>query len=161
MPVLLWQLWRFVAPGLYSNERRYTAAFIGPALLLFGFGVWVAYLVLPVSLNWLQGVGGNNFVATYESGKYVTLLGWMMIVFGLAFEFPVVLVALMSIRLVSVRTLIRQWRYVIAGVTVFAAVITPTGDPFTFLFMAVPMVVLYGVALVIGLFMERSRRGKA
>ena len=161
MPVLLWQLWRFVAPGLYSNERRYAAAFIGPALILFGFGVWVAYLVLPVSLDWLQGVGGSNFVAAYESGKYVTLLGWMMIVFGVAFEFPVVLVALMAIRLVSVRTLIRQWRYVIAGITVFAGVITPTGDPFTFLFMAIPMAILYGVALVIGLFMERARRGKA
>jgi sec-independent protein translocase protein TatC len=161
MPVLLWQLWRFVAPGLYANEKRYALAFIGPALILFLCGAWTAYYILPVSLDWLQGVGGGHFVAAYSAKSFVTLLGWMMLAFGISFEFPVVLVALMAIRLVSVRTLVRQWRYVIAGIAVFAGVITPTGDPFTFLFLAVPMVVLYGAALLIGFFMERARRSRA
>ena len=82
MPVLLWQIWRFVAPGLYANERKYTLAFIGPAMALFVFGAWTAYFVLPVSLDWLQGIGGAKFVAAYDSGKFVTLIAWMMLAFG-------------------------------------------------------------------------------
>lgn len=161
MPVLLWQIWRFVAPGLYANERKYTLAFIGPALLLFAFGAWTAYYVLPVSLNWLQGVGGPKFVAAYDSGKFVTLIAWMMLAFGAAFEFPVVLVALMAMGVMSVRTLIRQWRYAVAAIAIIAGVITPTADPFTFLFMAIPMVLLYGVSILIGLLIERTRARRA
>lgn len=157
MPVLLWQIWRFVAPGLYANERKYTLAFIGPAMALFVFGAWTAYFVLPVSLDWLQGIGGAKFVAAYDSGKFVTLIAWMMLAFGAAFEFPVLLVALMGMRVLKVRTLIRQWRYAVAGIAIVAGVITPTADPFTFLFMAIPMVVLYGISIVIGLLMERAR----
>ena len=158
MPVLLWQLWRFIAPGLYANERKYSLAFIGPALVLFLFGCFTAYFILPVSLNWLQGVGGSHFEAGYSASSFVTLLGWMMIAFGAAFEFPVVLVGLMAVRILKVQVLIKQWRYFIAGITVVAAVITPTADPFTFMFMAIPMVVLYGISIIIGLGMERARR---
>lgn len=158
MPVLLYQLWKFVAPGLYQNERRYTLAFIGPALVLFVAGVVTAYYVLPVSLDWLQGVGGGRFEVAYTADKFITLVGWMMIAFGIAFQFPIVLVSLMAIKVLSVRTLMRQWRYFIAGIAVVAGLITPTGDPFTFLFLAVPMVVLYIVAIAIGLLMDRARR---
>lgn len=161
MPVLLWQIWRFVAPGLYSNERKYTLAFIGPALLLFLSGAAVAYYVLPVSLDWLQGIGGAKFVAAYDSGKFVTLVAWMMLAFGAAFEFPVILVALMSMRILKVKTLIHQWRYAVAGIAIVAGVVTPTADPFTFLFLAIPMVVLYGISIVIGIFMERARSPRA
>lgn len=157
MPVILWQIWRFVAPALYANERKYTIAFIGPALVLFVSGATLAYFVLPVSLNWLQGVGGAQFVAAYDSGKFVALIGWMMLAFGLAFEFPVVLVALMAIGVLKTRTLIRSWRYAVAGIVVFTGVITPTGDPFTFLFMAGPMIVLYAGSVAIGLAIERAR----
>jgi len=157
MPVILWQLWRFVAPALYANERKYTIGFIGPALFLFVSGAALAYYVLPVSLNWLQGVGGAKFVAAYDSGKFVALIGWMMLAFGLAFEFPVVLVALMAIGVLKPRTLIKNWRYAIAIIVVFAGVITPTADPFTFIFMAGPMVVLYGVAVLIGILMQRAK----
>lgn len=158
MPVLLWQLWRFIAPGLYSNEKKYSLAFIGPALVLFLAGAYTAYFVLPVSLDWLQGVGGGHFEAAYSASSFVTLLGWMMLAFGVSFEFPVVLVGLMSIKVLKVHTIIRQWRYYVAGITVVAGVITPTGDPFTFMFMAIPMIVLYGVSILIGLVMERARR---
>ena len=158
MPVILWQLWRFVAPALYANERKYTIAFIGPALALFLGGAAVAYYVLPVSLNWLQGIGGPKFVAAYDSGKFVTLMSWMMLAFGIAFEFPVILVALMAMGVLKPRTLIKGWRYAIAIIVVTAGVITPTADPFTFLFMAVPMMVLYVVAVLIGLLMDRARK---
>lgn len=161
MPIILWQLWRFVAPALYANERKYTIAFIGPALILFISGAALAYFVLPVSLDWLQGVGGPQFVAAYDSGKFVSLIGWMMLAFGLAFEFPVVLVALMAIGVLKPRTLIRNWRYAIATIIVFAGIITPTADPFTFLFMAGPMVILYGLSVLIGMLMERARNRRS
>ncbi len=157
MPVILWQIWKFVAPALYANERKYALAFIGPAFVLFLAGAVIAYYVLPISLNWLQGVGGPKFVAAYDSGKFVTLIGWMMLAFGLSFEFPVVLVALMAIGVVKPRTLIRSWRYAIAIIVLFAGIITPTGDPFTFLFLAVPMVALFWLAVLIGVLMRRGR----
>ncbi len=157
MPVILWQIWKFVAPALYANERKYTLGFIGPALALFVSGAALAYYVLPVSLNWLQGIGGPKFVAAYDSGKFVTLMAWMMLAFGIAFEFPVVLIALMAIGIMKPKTLLKGWRYAIAAIVIVAGVITPTADPFTFLFLAVPMVALYGVALVVGLLIERAR----
>ncbi len=157
MPVILFQIWRFVAPALYANERKYTLAFIGPAFILFIGGACLAYFVLPVSLNWLQGVGGPKFVAAYDSGKFVSLIGWMMLAFGIAFEFPVVLVAMMAIGILQPRTLLRGWRYAVAIIVVVAGVITPTADPFTFLFLAIPMVVLYGASVLIGVLMNRSR----
>lgn len=157
MPVVLWQLWRFIAPALYANERKYTLAFIGPALVLFLGGATLAYFVLPVSLNWLQGVGGPKFVAAYDSGKFVSLIGWMMLAFGLSFEFPIVMVAMMAMGILKPRTLVKGWRYAIAIIIVFAGVITPTADPFTFMFMAIPMVALFWGAVLAGILMERAR----
>ncbi len=158
MPVLLWQLWKFVAPGLYQNEKKYALAFIGPALVLFFSGAYIAYYVLPVSLDWLQGVGNGHFEVAYTADKFITLVGWMMLAFGIAFEFPVILVALMAINVLKVRTLLKQWRYFVAGIAVVSGAITPTGDPFTFLFLALPMVALYGVSILIGMVIERARR---
>jgi sec-independent protein translocase protein TatC len=161
MPVLLWQIWRFVAPGLYSNERRYALAFIGPALLLFVGGAAVAYEILPYSLDWLQSIGGSNFTAAYTADKFTTLVGWMMLAFGAAFQFPVILVALEVMGVVNSRQLRHQWRYWVAGIAVVAGVITPSGDPISFLFMAVPMVFLYGVAILIGMVIDWRRRKAA
>ena len=161
MPVILFQIWRFIAPGLYANERKYSLAFIAPAMILFLSGATLAYYVLPVSLNWLQGVGGGHFQAAYSASSFVTLVGWMMLAFGVAFEFPVILVGLMAIHVLKVSTLTHQWRYFIAGIAVLAGVITPSGDPFTFMFMAIPMVVLYLISIVIGIVMERARRRRA
>lgn len=158
MPVILWQIWRFVAPALYANERKYTLAFIGPALVLFLTGATLAYFVLPVSLNWLQGIGGAKFVAAYDSGKFVSLIGWMMLAFGIAFEFPVILVALMAMGILSHRTLLRNWRYAVAIIIVITGTITPTADPFTFLFLAGPMIVLFWLAVLLGHLMDRARR---
>lgn len=157
MPAVLWQIWKFVAPALYSNERKYTLAFIGPALALFVLGAGLAYFVLPVSLNWLQGIGGAKFVAAYDSGKYVSLIGWMMLAFGMAFEFPVILVALMAIGVLGYRTLLHNWRYAVAIIVIVTGTITPTADPFTFLFLAGPMIVLYWASVLIGYLMDRSR----
>ncbi len=158
MPVILFQLWRFVAPGLYSNERRYALAFIGPTFLLFLGGAAVAYVTFPLALNWLQSLGGGSYVYAYSPEKYVTLLAWMMLAFGAAFEFPVVLVSLMLMNLMHVRTLIKQWRYAVVIIFVIAAVITPSADPFTFLFLALPMCVFYAASILIGLVVERRRR---
>lgn len=157
MPVLLWQLWRFVAPGLYANERKYALAFIGPALLLFIGGGWVAYEILPFSLDWLQGIGGKEFNAVYTADKFTTLVGWMMLAFGAAFQFPVILVGLEVMGIVNSRQLRRQWRYWVAGITIIAGVITPSGDPISFLFMAIPMMVLYVISIGIGMVIDRRR----
>ena len=91
----------------------------------------------------------------------MTLIAWMMLAFGAAFEFPVILIALMSMHILKVRMLIQNWRYAVAAIVIVAGVITPTGDPFTFLFMAIPMVILYGISIVIGMLMERARSARA
>lgn len=161
MPVILWQLWRFIAPGLYANERRYALLFVGPAFVLFISGAAVAYVTFPIALQWLQSLGEGSYVYAYSPEKYVTLLAWMMIAFGAAFEFPMVLVSLELMNLLSVRTLRQQWRYAVVIIFVIAAVITPSADPFTFLFLALPMCVFYLASILIGVLIERRRARRA
>jgi sec-independent protein translocase protein TatC len=157
MPVILWQLWRFIAPGLYSNERRYAVLFVAPAFFLFLSGAAVAYVTFPLALQWLQSLGDGSYIYAYSPEKYVMLIAWMMIAFGAAFEFPMVLVSLSLMNLLSARTLRKQWRYAIVIIFLIAAVITPSADPFTFLFLALPMCLFYVVSIAIAMLIERRR----
>src|SRR6478672_2081028 len=92
MPVILYQLWRFIAPGLYQNERRYALSFVLSATLLFFLGAAVAYYTLPKALQFLASIGGDSFVAAYTGPEYLTLIVYMMLAFGLGFEFPIIVV---------------------------------------------------------------------
>jgi sec-independent protein translocase protein TatC len=160
MPVLLWQVWRFVTPGLYPHEKRYAVPFIVSAMLLFAFGAAIAYLTLNPALQFLIGVGGAQIDPFYTADNYVTLIAYMMLAFGAGFEFPVLLVALQMVGLLTPRKLLTWWRYAIVVITVVAAVITPSQDPISMMAMAIPMVIFYFASIGIGFLIVRRKRKK-
>ncbi|HVB27730.1 MAG TPA: twin-arginine translocase subunit TatC [Mycobacteriales bacterium] len=148
-PVWLWQLWAFITPGLYRRERRWGLTFVGLSLTLFTAGAVVAYLMLGRALGFLLGFGGNTLATLVTADKYLSFLTTLVVVFGVAFEFPLLVVALNFAGIVS-HARLRSWRRMeIFLVTVFAAVATPTQDPFTMLALAAPMWLLYEAALLV------------
>jgi sec-independent protein translocase protein TatC len=161
MPVILWQIWRFVAPGLYENERRYGVVFIGVGTVLFAAGAAIAFWTLPKALEFLQTIAGeDNFTQFYTPDSYLKLIVYMMLAFGIGFEFPLVVTTLNLLGAVTTDTLRRVRRYVYVIVAVFVAVATPSGDPISMLALTVPMCFLYEVSIVIGRVRDR-RRSKA
>lgn len=155
MPVLLWQVWRFIAPGLYDNEKRYAIPFVGSALLLFATGAGIAYWTMPKALDFLGSIGGNDLQQFYSPSKYFQLITYMMLAFGAGFEFPILLVFLQLAGIVETSQLRQFRRFAIVLITVLVAVLTPSGDPYSMLALSVPMVIFYEVAILIGSWFER------
>jgi sec-independent protein translocase protein TatC len=154
-PVILWELWRFITPGLYKNEKRYVVPFVSAAVALFGAGVTTAILVFPKAIDWLIAVSGSGVVPLFSPSRYFTLYVAMCLIFGAVFMYPLVLVFLQLVEVVpSARW--RRWRRpAIVVICLVAAVITPSSDPFSFLAMAVPMLVLYELAIGVGRLMKK------
>ena len=162
MPVILWQVWRFVTPGLYPHEKRYAIPFIVSALLLFVLGAGLAYYTLPRALDFLIDIGGtDNFVTAFAPAKYFTLITYMMLAFGIGFEFPILLIFMQMAGVIDHRQLRGFRRYAIVGICVLVAVITPSGDPISMLMLTVPMVLFYEVAIIIGRVMEKRKQAAA
>lgn len=161
MPVILWQLWRFITPGLYAHEKRYAVPFMASALTLFLLGAGIAYYTLPQALSFLQQIGGDNIVSAYAPSKYFTLISYMMLAFGVGFEFPIVLVFAQMIGVITPDSLRKARRYAIVGICVLVAVITPSGDPFSMLALSGPMVIFYEVSIVIGRVLEARKQSRA
>jgi len=157
MPVIAWQVWRFVTPGLYPHEKKYAIPFTISAIILFIGGAAVAFFILNPTLEFLTTIGGSEIEPFYTASSYVTLIIWMMIAFGVGFEFPVLLVALMMIGVLSPRRLLRWWRQAIVVIAIIAAVITPSGDPISMTALAVPMLLLYFLAIGVGALVLKLR----
>ena len=157
MPYLMWQVWRFIAPGLYQNERRYAAAFVGSATVLFAMGASIAFFTLPQALKFLQSMGGNDVVYEYSAQKYLMLIVYMMIAFGAGFEFPIVVVALQLVGIVTPAQLSQFRRFAIVIIFVVAAVITPSADPISLFALALPMCLFYEISILIGRLVVRRR----
>src|SRR4051812_46871511 len=155
MPVILWQLWRFIAPGLYKNEKKYAMAFIASALTLFFAGAAIAYWTLPKALDFLSAIGGDDFVNGYTAQKYLMLIVYMMLAFGAGFEFPIVLIflQLMNVLKVEQLTTFRRWAYVF--IAVLAAVITPSADPISMCALMFPMWIFYEICILFGVIRRR------
>jgi len=154
-PIILFELWRFITPGLKSTEKRYAVPFVSAAFGLFVVGAATAYFTIPHALGFLQSVGGPNLQAIYDPIPYLGLILLMMALFGLTFQFPVILVSLELARLVTPARLLRSWRWAIIIITVVAAVVTPSSDPFSMLALALPLIVFYFVAIGIGKLLGR------
>jgi sec-independent protein translocase protein TatC len=161
MPVILWQLWRFITPGLYAHEKRYAIPFMVSALTLFLLGAGIAYYTLPQALTFLQTIGGDNIANAYSPTKYFTLITYMMLAFGVGFEFPIVLVFAQMIGVITPGTLRRVRRFAWVGICVVVAIITPSGDPISMLALSIPMVAFYELSIVIGRLIERRKRAAA
>jgi sec-independent protein translocase protein TatC len=156
-PVFLWELWRFVTPGLYSNERRYAIAFVASAVALFCGGAALAYFTFPHALRFLASVGGPSLQQIYDPNRYLSLVLALIAVFGFTFEFPVVLVGLEVAGVVTPARLASWRRWAIVGLVALAAVITPSGDPLSMLALAVPLYGFYELSILIGkLLLRRS-----
>jgi sec-independent protein translocase protein TatC len=158
MPVILWQLWRFITPGLYAHEKRYAIPFMVSALTLFICGAGIAFYTLPQALTFLQNIAGDEIVNAYSPNKYFTLITYMMLAFGIGFEFPIVLVAAQMIGVLTPQALVSARRYAWVGITVLVAVITPSGDPFSMLALSIPMIVFYEMSILIGKVIQRRKR---
>ena len=156
-PVWLYQLWRFVTPGLHKNERRTACLFVAGSLPLFLTGVVVAYLVLPKGLDLLFGFTPENVGNYVEVSRYLSFFMRTALVFGLGFLAPVVIVALNLVGVLSGARLLSWWRGIIFGVFIFAAVATPSGDPITLLLLAVPILLLVVAAIVFCFINDRRR----
>lgn len=154
-PVVFFQIWRFVTPGLNPNEKRYAIPFVVSSVALFAMGGVVAWLTFPRALDFLVGVGGDNLIAIFSPGKYLRLIILMIVAFGIAFEFPVLLVFLQLARVITSRQLIGWWRGAVVVIFAAAAVITPSQDPYSLLFMAGPMCVFYALSILIGRLLKR------
>ena len=155
LPVVLWQLWRFITPGLNPKEKRYAIPFILSSVVLFLMGGAVAWLTFPKALSFLIGIGGADIGTFFVADKYLTFVSLMIIAFGVSFEFPVVLVFLMLARVLKTSTLRKYRRHAIVGITAFAAVITPSQDPYSLFFMAAPMYLFYEGSILIGRILKR------
>ena len=154
-PVILFQIWRFVTPGLKATERRYAIPFVLSAFVLFLLGAATAYITLPHALGWLKSVGGPNLQAIYDPIPYLGLILLMMTIFGLTFEFPVVLVSLELARVVTPARLLQSWRWAVIIIVVVAAVFTPSSDPFSMFALAIPLVFFYFLSIGIGKLLGR------
>ena len=157
LPVVLWQIWRFIVPALNQKERRYAVPFILSSVVLFLAGAGIAYWTLGKALEFLIAWSGSDVEQAFQITKYVELVAIMMAAFGIAFLSPVLIVFMQLASVVSPRTLLKQWRMALMINFLLAAVITPSGDPVSMLSLAIPLSVLYFVAVLIGWLFVRRR----
>jgi sec-independent protein translocase protein TatC len=155
MPVWLWELWRFITPGLNPTEKRYAIPFIFASIFLFACGAAVAFLTLQPALNFLLKIGGSDLQPLLTADKYISLVALMVVAFGISFEFPVVLVFLLIARVITPAQLSHWRRWAIVLIVTFAAVITPSQDPYSLFAMAIPMYLFYEASILIGKLLKR------
>ncbi len=155
MPVILFQVWRFVSPGLTRGERHVVWPLLGAALLLFLLGIQVGYVIVPYALGFLLSFSTPGTAPLLTIGEYVGFVTTMMLAFGIVMEFPIVLVALARVGILSYRRVAAQRRLIILGIVIFAVVVTPGGDPFSPTILAGVMYVLFEGALLV---MRLARR---
>lgn len=159
LPVILWQIWRFIVPALHAREKRYAIPFVLSSVILFAAGAAVAYLILGRALQFLISWSGEDVGQVFQVSKYLRLVGVMAAAFGIGFLLPVLLVFLQLVGVIRPRQLLRAWRYAVVGIVVLAAFITPSGDPISLAMLSIPMIALYFVAVLIGwLITRRSSR---
>jgi len=160
MPVIMWQLWKFISPGLYDHEKRWGLSFVVFSVLLFALGAGLAYWTLPRALQFLDDVGGDNFSNFFTPKAYIGFVVKMMLGFGIGFEFPIVLIFLQLIGVVDNKTLRAGRRWALVGIVVLVAVLTPSGDPMSLMALSVPMYLFYEVAIAFGWWRSRTKGKK-
>jgi sec-independent protein translocase protein TatC len=156
-PVWLYQFWAFITPGLTRRERRYAAGFVAAAVPLFLSGVWLASLFIPNAVTFFTSFTPEDGANIIEAQVYLGFVMRTLLVFGIAFLLPVVLVALNMASLLSGRSVLKAWRWVTVVVFTFAAIATPTPDVTAMLFLAAPMLLLFALAIGICLLNDRRR----
>jgi sec-independent protein translocase protein TatC len=154
-PIVLWEIWRFITPGLHKNEKKYAIPFIVGTIVLFSAGVTVSVLVFPKALDFLISISGKNITPLFSPQRYVNLYVAMAGIFGLVFCFPMVQVMLEVSGAVPTKKW-RKWRRPAIVILFFvAAVATPSNDPYSFFAMAIPLVVFYELSIILGRILKK------
>ncbi len=157
LPVMLWQVWRFIAPGLYQHEQRHARLFVFFGTVFFLLGAWFCYEVI-------FQFGYSFFLEQYEAidvrptlriGEYLSFSAKLMLAFGVTFELPVLAYFLTRVGLIDYRFLIRQFRYAILVIFILAAILTPP-DIISQVLLALPLLVLYGISIGVAYFTRRK-----
>lgn len=157
-PIWLWQAWAFILPALHRNEKKWALLLTATGAPLFIAGAALAYVVLPKAINVLIGFVPDGVDSLVTGAEYFDFIIRMMLVFGVAAEIPLVVVLLNRLGVVSGKQLATARPWTIVGIFIFAAVATPSTDPLSMLFLAVPMTVLYGIAEILAHLADRRRR---
>jgi sec-independent protein translocase protein TatC len=157
LPVLLWQVWRFIVPALHAKERRLAIPFVLSSVVLFTAGGVLAYVTIGRALDFLISWAGEDVDQVFSVSSYVSLIGLMIFAFGAGFLLPVLLVFLQLAGVVTPRRLLGAWRYATVGIFVLAAAITPSGDPITLMMLGGPLLLLYFLAVLLGWLIVRRR----
>ncbi len=149
LPVVLWQVWSFVSPGLRPVERRFSGPLLASALLLFAAGAAFAYLVMPIGLNFLATFLGKSAVYLPDINAYLSFLVLLIVAFGVTFELPVVVILLGMLGIVSSKLLRSKRKVIWVGIIIGALVVTPGADPYTPTALFIPLILLFEASVLV------------
>ncbi len=158
LPVIFYEIWRFISPGLLKKEKKYFLPFIMSSTVLFLIGALFCFvIVLPFAMTFLLGYQTKNLTPMISVGNYVDFCLKFILAFGAIFELPLVIILLTRFGIVSPKTLAKQRKYAVLFAFILAAVLTPTPDAFNQTLMAVPIIILYEAGILISRIMYRKR----
>ncbi|MFI9812209.1 twin-arginine translocase subunit TatC [Saccharothrix variisporea] len=162
-PLWLYQVWRFIAPGLYAKERKFALSFVACASVLFVAGATLAFYVVPQGLSVLVGFGDEKFITALTAGEYISFVMALLLIFGVSFELPLIVVMLNLVGVLTYDKLRRWRRGIVFALFIFAAVATPGTDPISMVALAVALTLLFELAIQIARIHDKraARKRKA
>ena len=156
-PVWLYQIWAFIVPGLKKSEKKYALGFIAAAVPLFVFGLALGWLVMPQAVQFFGGFTPDGGGILPTASVYISFVTRLYLAFGVAMVLPVLLVGLNMLGILPGRTIVHHWRITVFVIMLIAAIAAPGADAISMFYMAIPLVVLFGVAIVLCLWGDRRR----
>ncbi|MDD5674916.1 MAG: twin-arginine translocase subunit TatC [Chitinivibrionales bacterium] len=151
-PIVFYQLWKFVAPGLYPGEKKLILPLVIFTTFSFLAGMGFSYLILPIFLKFLMGFGAGALEPYFRADEYMSFLFKIVFAFGLIFEMPVVSFVLAHAGIISHKVLLKYVRLAILIIFIVAAILTPTPDAFSMILMAMPLLALYGISIIVAYY---------
>jgi sec-independent protein translocase protein TatC len=158
-PLILWEIWGFISPGLYKNEKKWAFPFIGMGTVFFtGGALFGHYVLFPMTFQFLGSFGGPDMRFLPRIGEYWSFYSWFLLGLGLVFQIPVIIFVLARLGLVTPGFLIRGWKFAILASFILSAIITPTPDVVTQTALAGPMIGLYALGVLVAFLFGRKRK---